>query len=546
MSAVSKTTASAAPLLAEPAGHAQVERKQKRNQPRFLTLPFRARDDRGESFTSLSTRAPHLPNHRSLAPNVPIAILGVPFDNVTTSETITLIERMIASRQPHYLVTANVDFIVQARADVELRRILLDAHLVLCDGTPLLWASRLLGNPLPERVAGSDLVPLLIKVAAEKQYRLFFLGATPDSASQAVARLQAQFPQLIVAGHYSPPFNKLLEMEHDEIKRRISEAKPDLLLVSFGCPKQEKWIAMHYRSLGVPVAVGVGATIDFLAGHVRRAPLWMQRSGTEWVFRVAQEPRRLARRYLKDLWGFGWGILAQSWQLQLRSLKAPALSTSSNWELTGLPIQTLRMPARLDLAAVRNDSAFVAQLVAEPRHCLLEMACVEFIDSTGVGFLIHLQKKLNAAGRELVLVAPGPIVQRALALMRLKDHFASVPDLAAAQQLIQARVREKSVAVTSGTGTAGNPVVWQGEITAANAEGVWSLTRSCLNSTGLDVVIDLSAVRFIDSTGLGLMMRAKKLAQREGKRVVFTGLQPAVRNVLHLARLEEFLLGRPE
>src|SRR5882672_2502311 len=222
--------------------------------------------------------------------NPPIAMLGVPFDNVTTTEAMELIERMIASRRPHYLITANVDFLVQAREDVELRRIFFDADLVLCDGTPLLWASRLLGNPLPERVAGADLVPLLIRLAAERGYRLFLLGATPASSSQAVAKLTAAYPNLIIAGHYSPPFNKLLEMDHEEIARRIREAKPDLLFVSFGCPKQEKWIAMHYRALGVPVAAGVGATIDFLAGNFKRAPVWMRRSGFEWVYRMAQEP----------------------------------------------------------------------------------------------------------------------------------------------------------------------------------------------------------------------------------------------------------------
>ena len=104
----------------------------------------------------------------------PIAMMGVPFDNVSTSDTIDLIRRMVTSRRPHYLATANVDFLVQASQDVELRRILFDAHLVLCDGTPLVWASRLLGNPLPERVAGSDLVPLLLKVAEEEGYRPFF------------------------------------------------------------------------------------------------------------------------------------------------------------------------------------------------------------------------------------------------------------------------------------------------------------------------------------------------------------------------------------
>ena len=131
----------------------------------------------------------------------PIAILGVPFDNVSTDETLRIIDDMIASRRPHYLVTANVDFLVQAAHDVELRRIMFDAHLVLCDGTPLVWASKFLGNPLRERVAGSDLVPLLLKVAAEKGYRPFFLGATPDSIEAAVAKARQQYPKLECAGY---------------------------------------------------------------------------------------------------------------------------------------------------------------------------------------------------------------------------------------------------------------------------------------------------------------------------------------------------------
>src|SRR5688572_13510570 len=210
----------------------------------------------------------------------PIAILGVPFDCVTTAETIEMIEQMIRSRQPHYLATANVDFLEQAAKDVELRRILFDAHLVLCDGTPLVWASRVLGNPLPERVAGSDLVPLLLKVAAEKDYRPFLLGASPEALETAVERARQQYPKLQFAGYYSPPFNKLLEMDHESIRERIIRSQPDILFVGFGCPKQEKWINMHYHSLGVPVSIGVGGSIDFLAGKLRRAPRWMQVTGT--------------------------------------------------------------------------------------------------------------------------------------------------------------------------------------------------------------------------------------------------------------------------
>jgi len=471
-----------------------------------------------------------------------IAILGVPFDNVTTVETVNLIHRMVASRQPHYLVTANVDFLVQAQEDVELRRILFDAHLVLCDGTPLVWASRLLGNPLPERVAGADLVPLLMRVAEERGYRIFFLGATPESAGQAVENLKQRHPKLPIAGHYSPPFNKLLEMDHDEIKRRISEARPDLLFVSLGCPKQEKWIAMHYLSLGVPVSAGVGATIDFLAGHVRRAPVWMQRAGLEWVFRLLQEPRRLFKRYVKDFWVFGWRIVVQWWQLQFQTHKteerrqiSSPVRAEENW-------QWIKLPERLDLAAVRDDALLVDQVLADGRHCLLEMDKVKFIDSTGVGLLIRLQKKIRATGRQLVLLGPSPSVDRALDLMHLQNFFASAPDFAAAQQLIEARTREQSSAVSLKSAAAMNPLLWQGEITAANARAVWDTTEAHLLSPNRsEMVIDLSGVRFMDSTGVGLMVRAKKLAQRQRVKLAFLHLQPAVQNVIRLAQLQEFL-----
>jgi N-acetylglucosaminyldiphosphoundecaprenol N-acetyl-beta-D-mannosaminyltransferase len=482
---------------------------------------------------------------KSYPANPSIAILGVPFDNVTTADAVALVEQMVRSRRPHYLVTANVDFLVQAQEDVELQRILFDAHLVLCDGTPLVWASRMLGNPLPERVAGSDLVPLLIRVAAQKNYRLFFLGGTPESTEVALANIKAQYPRLSIVA-YSPPFNKLLEMDHDEIKRRIQEARPDFLFVSFGCPKQEKWITMHYQSLGVPVSAGVGGTIDFLAGHLKRAPVWMQRTGTEWIFRLLQEPRRLFRRYVKDLWVFGWSILGQWWQLQFhRRVQAGPVPVSSpvkaeqDW-------QWIKLPARLDMAAVRDDVMLLDQFLADGRHCLLEMTKVEFIDSTGVGFLIRVQKKIRATGRQLVLLAPSAAVSRALSLMHLQDLFVSAPDFDSAQRLIEARALEQKTSVAGDPEGSSKSLAWQGEITAANAVEVWQLTEAGLNTAAASsqrLAIDLSKVRFIDSTGLGLMVRAKKLSKRLGVQLHFTAAQPAVTNVLQLARLEAFLLG---
>jgi N-acetylglucosaminyldiphosphoundecaprenol N-acetyl-beta-D-mannosaminyltransferase len=479
----------------------------------------------------------------ALPGNAPIPILGVPFDNVTTQETITLVERMVASRQPHYLVTANVDFLVQALHDVELRRILFEAHLVLCDGTPLVWASRWLGNPLPERVAGSDLVPLLIRIAAERGYRLFFLGGAPETTLQAVERLQVLYPSLAVAGHYSPPFSTLLDMDHDQIRRRIQTARPDLLLVSFGCPKQEKWIAMHYRSLGVPVCIGVGGTIDFLAGRLARAPRWMQQTGTEWVFRLAQEPRRLLKRYLKDGWYFGGALLSQWCRMQLRTRRRPASSSREALQ-TVASRQELVAAEWLDADAVQRGALDLDRVLAGSGSVLLQLAKVRFIDSTGVGLLIRLRKRLTMQGRSLVLVAPSPAVRRALESMRLWPLFLTAEDPASAEAMLEQLAGAESV-VQSELLTFAPNLVWQGEVTAANADHVWAATHRWLLDRAAgsgSISIDLGRVSFIDSTGLAIMIRARKEAQKGGRKLCFENLQSGVRNVVRLARLESFLL----
>ena len=230
-----------------------------------------------------------------------IAVAGVPFDRVTTAEALDRIDQMISSGRFHHVVTANVDFLVRARCDPELHRVLCEAHMVVCDGMPIRWASFLFGNPLPERVAGVDLSAGLLQRAERNGYRVFFLGGAPHVADQAIRNVQRKHSHIIISGSYSPPMTSLEEMDDGEICRRVLMAQPDVLFVCFGCPKSEKWIARYGRLLGCPVTIGVGATIDFLANRVKRAPIWMQRCGLEWLFRMVQEPRRLARRYLGDV-----------------------------------------------------------------------------------------------------------------------------------------------------------------------------------------------------------------------------------------------------
>lgn len=480
---------------------------------------------------------------RAAAPGAghwPIAILGVPFDHVTLAQSLARIEAMIASRRPHYVVTANVDFLVQAHRDVELRRILLDADLVLCDGTPLVWASRWLGNALPERVAGSDLAPALIRTAAEKGHRLFFLGAGPGVAAEAGAKLKAQHPTLQIVGTYAPPFSHLLEMDHDEIVRRIREARPDILLVSFGCPKQEKWIAMHHRSLGVPVAIGVGATLDFLAGRMKRAPDWMRRSGTEWLYRLWQEPGRLYRRYAEDLVHFLPALARQTCRLPGRVARPPFPAQRDS----ALPEWNLRFAgAFLTRRSLERDAAFWHDVSSHPAHCLLDLSAVRQIDATGVAWLIRCRKHLAALGRQLVLHAPSTPARRALAALKLADHFLVARDVADALQQVAALSAHPPVQRDGTT----RSLAWCGEIVAANVEDVWRMTTEHVLAFAANhatlVIIDLGRLRFIDSSGAALMLRLKKWAQSSlHAEILFAHPQPNVRNVLRLTRIDHRLL----
>ena len=374
----------------------------------------------------------------------PISIMGVPFDNVTTAHTLALIRQMIESRCPHYIATANVDFLVQAQTDGELRRILLDAHLVLCDGTPLVWASRWLGNPLPERVAGSDLVPLVLRLATERGYRVFLLGAAEELNRKAAENIEEKHPGLIIAGRYSPPLAPLEKMDHEDIRQRIRDARADIVLVAFGCPKQEKWISMNYRKLGVPVCVGVGATIDFLAGAVRRAPVWMRKCGLEWTWRMLMEPRRLAKRYLKGGLVFGYGLLRQRWRTGGRAKEgvrhpegiraveaAPVIEDTQDAGISAESVcpmscaderQVMLMPERLDAMAVQESrSNWESQPHSD--HLIVDLTQTRFVDSTGVGYLIRLRRMARENGAKFALANVAPSVWRTIEMMKLGSSF---------------------------------------------------------------------------------------------------------------------------
>lgn len=229
------------------------------------------------------------------------ALLNTFINNVTMSETVEAIEQMIAADKKSYVVAINVDVVMKIEADPYLKKIVDDADMVLVDGKPLVWISKLHEKPLKAKISGSDLVPLLCEISAKKGYSIFIIGGKDGIAAQARQRLEQKLPGIRIAGTYAPPFGFENDQEElDKINRMISEAHPDLLIACFGCPKQEKWIYENIEKYDAKVSICAGATVDFLAGNVKRAPKWMSEHGLEWFYRFLQEPRRMFRRYFVD------------------------------------------------------------------------------------------------------------------------------------------------------------------------------------------------------------------------------------------------------
>lgn len=258
---------------------------------------------------SLSSLSPVVPASISFFPHAgggyaaPLAsvrkgvrVLGPRIDAVDWDEALERIGRWAERREARYVVACNVHSVVTAGQDAALLAAINGADLATADGAPVAWLMRKLGCLRQERIDGPDLMWRYLARAANRGESVFFYGSTPETLARLVARVEAAFPGLRVAGSYSPPFRDLTPAEDEAVVQRINESGAQTVWVALGCPKQEVWMAAHRRSIRA-VQIGVGAAFSFHAGTTRRAPQWMQRSGLEWMHRLLSEPRRLARRY---------------------------------------------------------------------------------------------------------------------------------------------------------------------------------------------------------------------------------------------------------
>lgn len=227
-----------------------------------------------------------------------IKFMNTEIDNLTMDETLVAIEKLIENRKNSYIVTPNVDHIVQLESDKELQEVYENADLILCDGKPLIWISKIYRNPIKEKLSGSDLFPRLCEMAAQKGFSVYLMGAAEGVAAKAADNLRQKYKGLKIVGTYSPAYG----FEKDEeqcnyIVQKIKSVRPDILIVGLGAPKQEKFMYKYRNMLEVPISLGLGASIDFEAGNVKRAPKWMSSCGLEWFYRFLQEPKRMFKRY---------------------------------------------------------------------------------------------------------------------------------------------------------------------------------------------------------------------------------------------------------
>lgn len=477
---------------------------------------------------------------------IPLVVYGVPFHNVSCAEALDWIVERARSGRPANIATANLDFVTRAWNDPELQRILIDADLVLADGFPIVKLAPFFGPKLKGRVAGSDLTPMLAARAAREGLSLYGLGSAEGVAEEAMKILKQRHPDLKIAGTYSPPFASLLEMEHRHILKRLEEAKPDILFVALGSPKQEKFISMHVRGWNVPVAMGVGASLDFITGEQRRAPAWVRQICLEWLWRICCHPRRLLRRYLGNL-RFLVSATRQMISIHYMADKPNSARPLEEAEIEQLNRNGIVVERYLGLKDADAAHELIDRLSQSSSdwNLLLDVHTVPWLNSLELGALLKINKAYRRKGHRLILYAPRPKVCRLLDTCRLSDYFDTVTRLDEVETLVQ-NLNEHGEGCTvykEGYLTLELPM----ELTAATLpvfEREADFIHHELRSKGIlkTISVDATQLDFIDSSGLGFLIALKKATQDEGVSMSISNLGGKARRVFEIARVDKVLL----
>jgi N-acetylglucosaminyldiphosphoundecaprenol N-acetyl-beta-D-mannosaminyltransferase len=378
-------------------------------------------------------------------------LLGLPFHVITMDETIDDAVAAVEAKEPTYYITANVDFIAQAHDNEPLKDILFHAHRVVCDGMPLVWLSRYFHPVLPERVAGSDMVFRLFEQADKHAWKVYFLGSDDATLTETKSILATRYPKMDVVGTFSPPFGTVESWPNEAILADVKASKPDLLLVAVGCPKQEYWISKYYKEAGVPLSIGIGASLDFICGTQVRAPKWIQKIGMEWSWRMLSDPKRLVKRYAKDLYylvvlanrqrkitGQGSKEVAEDVAMP-PAAKSPSPHVTST-VVTESDAQWLRWSGEAERSVLEE----LERPADSSQPVFLNLSGVTFMDSSAIGLLAKFARDARQAKVPFGILQPAAGVVNIIEAMHLSAQF---PAYASRQEALVALRQHRAAAV---------------------------------------------------------------------------------------------------
>lgn len=349
-----------------------------------------------------------------------VALFGLPITNVNMAQAVGRVEEYILSGRTHQIATANLDFARNSMRDPYLHRIICECSMVLPDGAPMLWAANLFGAPLQERVTGVDMIPELARLSEQKGYGIYLLGSSEQSSESAARVLTTLFPGARIVGRSCPANAPLHEMNHEQMIRDIETACPQIILVGFGNPKQEIWIHRHKDRLPPGVFIGIGGSLDMIAGKLRRAPYWVRSLQLEWFFRMAQEPIRLFPRYLRDAAALFThlpaGLVASRIQPFERRQRGSAVDVRFG-------VRVFATPGKVGgrASAILVQEARAAAQAGET--LVIDMSATLRIEAEGVGGLLEARRLLLNEGQWIWLTGMSNPVRRVLQFAAVSDLF---------------------------------------------------------------------------------------------------------------------------
>jgi len=486
-------------------------------------------------------------------------ILGIPIDNLSMDETITKIFSFIdeypETKNPRQVATVNVDFVVNTLKyslskirHPELLEILNQSDLVIADGMPVVWASRLMGIELVSRVAGSDLVPLIAKEASKRAKSVYFLGGRGDIGKRAAMILKEQYPNLIIAG-YDAPFvhidsEKILHSIEDDkgIIETINSSGADILLIGFGNPKQEIWFHRNKDKLKVPVSIGIGGTFEFIAGTVSRAPVWMQTTGLEWIYRIIQDPKRLWKRYLIGFFKFGLMIWPQILFFRYQKLR-PGLTQHS--ELPSINHLDDNITLEIKFSNILNDNAcaFIREdltnAIKEKDRIILDLRNINHMDSSGFSCLYDILRQCKQMKKELYITGLSKAVKKALTITRTLPIFKNYL-VENVNDLYKRPPSKNTPSFNYSIESNGDETHLQlNGMLEASEMATLDMAKIYTKLTGKHCICNLGGLKFVDSSGLVFFLKINKHLTEHNQTMSLSNIPENVMQMFNITKLNK-------